>query len=55
MNEKTPGIGWHKLPRCDGGRLNRSLKIDPEVMWEIATVHLPALDQTIRKMLADLG
>jgi hypothetical protein len=36
------------------GRLNRSLKIDPEVMWEIA-VHLPSLDPTIRKMLADLG
>jgi len=24
-------------------------------MWELATVHLPALEPTIRKMLADLN
>lgn len=50
-----PDEEWQKMISIGNFIRHEYERIDPEVMWEIATVHLPALEPTIRKMLADLN
>jgi uncharacterized protein with HEPN domain len=52
--DQYPHGEWQKIISIGNFIRHEYEKIDPEVMWEIATVHLPALEPTIRKMLADL-
>ncbi len=53
--DKYPHSEWQKIIGIGNFIRHEYEKIDPEVMWEIATVHLPALEPIIRKMLADLN
>jgi len=53
--DKYPNEEWQKIISIGNFIRHEYERIDPEVMWEIATVHLPALKPTIRKMLADLN
>ena len=53
--DKYPNEEWQKIISIGNFIRHEYEKIDPEVMWEIATVHLPALEPTIRRMLADLN
>jgi uncharacterized protein with HEPN domain len=52
--DKYPNEEWQKIISIGNFIRHEYDKVDPEVMREIATVHLPALEPTIRKMLADL-
>jgi uncharacterized protein with HEPN domain len=53
--DKHPHSQWQKIIGIGNFIRHEYEKIDPEVMWEIATVHLPALEPIVRKMLADLN
>ncbi len=53
--DKYPNEEWQKIKSIGNFIRDEYERIDPEVMWEIATVHLPALEPTIRRMLADLN
>jgi uncharacterized protein with HEPN domain len=52
---KYPHGDWQNIISIGNFIRHEYEKIDPEVMWEIATIHLPALEPVIRKMLADLN
>jgi uncharacterized protein with HEPN domain len=51
---KYPHDQWQNIIGIGNFIRHEYEKVDPEVMWEIATVHLPALNPIIRKMLNDL-
>jgi uncharacterized protein len=51
--DKYPNTEWQKIISIGNFLRHEYERIDPEVMWDIATVHLPALEPIIRKMLAD--
>jgi uncharacterized protein with HEPN domain len=52
--DQYPQSEWQKIIGIGNFIRHEYEKIDPEVMREIATVHLPALEPIVRKMLADL-
>jgi uncharacterized protein with HEPN domain len=52
--DKYPHSEWQKIIGIGNFIRHEYERIDPEVMWEIATIHLPALEPVIRRMLADL-
>jgi uncharacterized protein with HEPN domain len=53
--DKYPQSEWRKIIGIGNFLRHEYERIDPEVMWEIATVHLPAMEPVIRRMLADLS
>ena len=53
--EKYPHGEWQKIISIGNFIRHEYDRIDPEVMWEIATIHLPALESIITQMLADLN
>ena len=52
---KYPHDHWQNIISIGNFIRHEYERIDPEVMWEIAAVHLPALKLIIRRMLSDLG
>jgi uncharacterized protein with HEPN domain len=53
--DKYPLREWQKIISIGNFLRHEYDRIDPEVMWEIATVRLPALEPVIRKMLTELN
>jgi len=47
-------IEWTKIAGIGNVLRHEYERIDPETMWDIATVKLPQLEQVVRKMLAEL-
>jgi uncharacterized protein with HEPN domain len=50
-----PDIEWHKIIGIGNHLRHEYHHISPHTMWEIATVHLPALRPAIEQMLRDIG
>ncbi len=50
---RHPTIEWAKIVAIGNLLRHEYQRIDPETMWEIATVKLPELEIVIRKMLPD--
>ena len=47
-------IEWQKVMAIGNLLRHEYYRIDPDAMWEIATVRLPALEPIIRQMLAEM-
>jgi uncharacterized protein with HEPN domain len=50
-----PDIEWQKIVSIGNHLRHEYHHISPQTMWEIATVHLPALRPVVERMLRDLG
>ncbi|MCC6948220.1 MAG: DUF86 domain-containing protein [Bradyrhizobiaceae bacterium] len=50
---RHPEIEWNKITAIGNVLRHEYQRIDPEIMWDIATVKLPELESVIRKMLAE--
>jgi uncharacterized protein with HEPN domain len=50
-----PDIEWEKIASIGNVLRHEYERIDPEIMWDIATVRLPELERVVRKMLSELG
>ena len=51
---RYPDVEWNKIAAIGNILRHEYERIDPETMWEIATVKLPELKAIIEKMLSDL-
>jgi uncharacterized protein with HEPN domain len=51
---RYPDVEWNKIAAIGNVLRHEYERIDPETMWEIATVKLPELEKVIERMLADL-
>ena len=51
---KYPHDQWQNIIGIGNFIRHEYEKVDPEVMWEIATVHLPTLVPIIKRMLNDI-
>jgi uncharacterized protein with HEPN domain len=49
-----PDIEWHKIISIGSHLRHEYHRISPTIMWEIATIHLPALRPVIEQMLSRL-
>ena len=55
LREKYPDVHWRPIIGIGNLLRHEYYRIKSRDMWEIATVHLPALRPVILQMLADLG
>jgi uncharacterized protein with HEPN domain len=55
LTARHPGVEWTKISAIGNVLRHEYERIDPETMWEIATVRLPELERVVRNMLDDLG
>jgi uncharacterized protein with HEPN domain len=55
MMANHPNIEWQKIIAIGNLLRHEYYRIDPETMWEIATVRLPELEPVIKKMLSELS
>jgi uncharacterized protein with HEPN domain len=55
LRDAYPDVHWRPIIGIGNLLRHEYYRIRSRDMWEIATVHLPALRQIVVKMLADLG
>jgi uncharacterized protein with HEPN domain len=55
MTARYPQVEWAKIAAIGNVLRHEYERVDPQTMWEIATVKLPALEKVIERMLADLN
>ena len=51
---RYPEIEWAKIAAIGNVLRHEYERVDPQTMWEIATVKLPELQKVIERMLAEL-
>lgn len=49
-----PAIEWAKIAAIGNILRHEYERVDPQTMWEIATVRLPELEKVIERMLAEM-
>ena len=54
LTARHPEIEWAKISAIGNILRHEYERVDPQTMWEIATVKLPELEKAIERMLADL-
>lgn len=54
LTARYPEIEWVKIAAIGNVLRHEYERVDPQTMWEIATVKLPEMEKVIRRMLADL-
>lgn len=55
LRDRYPDTPWPNI-KSIGDRLRHEYhRIDPEIVWDVATVHLKPLQEVIRKLLAELN
>lgn len=54
MIARYPAIEWAKIAGIGNILRHEYERVDPQTMWEIATVKLPELEKVIERMLAEL-
>ncbi len=54
LTQRYPGIEWDKIAGIGNILRHEYERVDPETMWDIATVKLPELETVIEQMLAAL-
>jgi len=54
MTARYPEIEWSKIAAIGNILRHEYQRVDPQTMWRIATVELPALETVIRRMLSEL-
>lgn len=55
LRSRYPEADWSPMIRIGNLLRHEYYRIRPQDMWEIATVHLPALRPIIEQMLRELG
>lgn len=54
LTARHPEIEWAKIAAIGNVLRHEYERVDPQTMWDIATVKLPELEKVIERMLADL-
>ncbi len=54
LTARYPDVEWGKIAAIGNVLRHEYQRVDPEVMWDIATVKLPELERVVRRMLDDL-
>jgi uncharacterized protein with HEPN domain len=54
LTGRYPDIEWAKIAAIGNILRHEYERVDPQTMWEIATVKLPELQKAVEQMLADL-
>jgi uncharacterized protein with HEPN domain len=54
LTARYPEIEWAKIAGIGNVLRHEYERVDPQTMWEIATVKLPEMEKVIERMLADL-
>jgi uncharacterized protein with HEPN domain len=54
LTARHPEIEWAKIAAIGNILRHEYERVDPQTMWEIATVKLPELQKAVERMLADL-
>jgi len=54
LTGRHPEIEWAKIAAIGNILRHEYERVDPQTMWEIATVRLPELEKAAARMLADL-
>ena len=54
LTARYPEIEWAKIAGIGNVLRHEYERVDPQTMWEIATVRLPEMEKVIRRMLEDL-
>ena len=54
LTARYPEVEWAKIAAIGNVLRHEYERVDPQTMWEIATVKLPELEKVIKRMLADL-
>ncbi len=54
LTARYPDIDWPKIAAIGNVLRHEYERIDPQTMWEIATMKLPELEKVIVRMLAEL-
>ena len=54
MKDRHSEIEWNKIAAIGNILRHEYERIDPRTMWEIATVRLPELENTIVRMLTEI-
>ena len=52
--KRYPDIEWAKIAAIGNVLRHEYERVDPQTMWEIATVKLPELEKVVKQMLAEL-
>ncbi len=50
---KHPDVPWRNITAIGNKLRHEYQRIDPDIVWEIATVHLPALRPVVEAILRD--
>jgi uncharacterized protein with HEPN domain len=54
LTARYPEFEWAKIAGIGNVLRHEYERVDPQAMWEIATVKLPEMEKVIERMLADL-
>lgn len=54
LTARYPQIEWLKIAAIGNVLRHEYERVDPQTMWEIATVKLPEMEKVIRRMLTEL-
>ena len=55
ITARYPEVEWTKIEGIGNILRHEYERVDPAIMWDIATIELPKLETIVRRMLADLG
>ena len=53
LRERYPEVPWHRIIGLGHKLRHEYFRIDPEVIWNVLTVHLPSLHKNIKQMVEE--
>jgi uncharacterized protein with HEPN domain len=54
LNDLTPQIPWKPIKDFRNYSVHNYDDIDPEIVWDVIQIHLPAIKQNINLILAEI-
>lgn len=55
LRDRYPEVPWRNIITMGHKLRHEYFRIDVDILWDAVTNHLPALERTVRRMIADIS